>query len=115
MKRMLVTVAAVAATAVVGTAVPLGLSLTASGSEQAPTPAVTRADKGDGQGPPAWAQQKPGKERDAARARWKQERRAHLDAWKAWKKEQQKAWRAQDSHDGPPPWAGGPWKTGPGR
>jgi hypothetical protein len=113
MKRVLVTVAAVAATAVVGTAVPLGLSLTAAGSEQ--PPAVTRTDKGDAHGPPAWAQQKPGEQREAAKARWKQERRAHLDAWKAWKKEQQKAWRAQDSHDGPPPWAGGPWRTGPGR
>jgi hypothetical protein len=116
MKGVLVTVAAVAATAVVGTAVPVGLTLSATGSEQAPA-ATTRAEKGehgDGNGPPAWAQQSPGPDRDAARAQWKKDRRAHLDAWKAWKKEQQKAWRADDSHEGPPPWAGGPWKTGPG-
>ena len=74
MKRVLVTVAAVAATAVVGTAVPLGLSLTAAGSEQPPSPVtgtVTRADKRDAQGPPAWAHQKPRERRDAAKARWK--------------------------------------------
>lgn len=113
MKRVVVTVAAVAATAVVGTAVPLGLSMTASGSEQ--PPAASRVAQGDGQGPPAWVHHKPGKARDAAKGRWQRERRAHLDAWKAWKKEQQEAWRTQDAHDGPPPWAGGPWRTGPGR
>lgn len=112
-KRVLVTVAAVASTAVVGAAVPVGLGLTAAGSEQ--PPAASRVAKGDRQGPPAWAHQKPGEERDAAKTRWKEQRRAHLDAWKAWKKEQQRAWRAQESHDGPPPWAGGPWRTGPGR
>ncbi|RYU13438.1 hypothetical protein [Nocardioides iriomotensis] len=93
MKGVLVTVAAVAATAVVGTAVPVGLTLSATGSEQAP------AAKVSGKPQPHPQSQK--------------ERRAHLDAWKAWKKEQQKAWRADDSHEGPPPWAGGPWKTGP--
>jgi hypothetical protein len=110
MKRILVVVAAVVATAVAA-AVPVGLS--ASGTEQAPAAAV-RAEKGEGNGPPAWAEQSPGPARDAAKAQWKKDRRAHLDAWKAWKKEQQEAWRADDTHDGPPPWAGGPWKRGPG-
>jgi hypothetical protein len=113
MKRVLVTIAAVAATAVVGTAVPVGLTLSATGSTQAPAATVDAA-RGDGNGPPAWARQKPGEARDAARAQWKQDRKAHLEAWRTWKKQQQEAWRAQESHDGKPPWAGGPWKTGPG-
>jgi hypothetical protein len=113
MKRVLVTVAAVAATALVGTAVPVGLTLSASGSTQAPAATVS-GEAADPQGPPPWARQKPGEARDAAKAQWKQDRKAHLEAWRTWKKQQQKAWRAQESHDGKPPWAGGPWKTGPG-
>lgn len=113
MRPVLVAVAAVVATAVAA-AVPVGLALSASGSEQAPAAAVS-AGKGDGNGRPAWAKHAPGAARDAAKAQWRKDRRAHLDAWKAWKKEQQKAWGADDTHEGPPPWAGGPWRTGPGR
>jgi hypothetical protein len=113
MKRVLVTVAAVAATALVGTAVPVGLTLSASGSTQAPAATVS-GEAADPQGPPPWARQKPGEPRDAAKAQWKQDRKAHLDAWKAWKRQQQEAWRAEESHDGRPRWAGGPWRTGPG-
>ena len=97
MHRVLVTVAAAAATAVLAAAVPVGLTLSATGSERAPAAKVgtAKADHGEGNGPPAWARQSPGPERDAAKAQWKKDRRAHLEAWRAWKKQQQKLHRNQ--------------------
>jgi hypothetical protein len=83
---------------------------TALADDQARPPG--RSAVADRPGPPPWVQLH-GPGRDAAKARWKDARRTQLEAWKQRKREQQRAWRADaDGHDGPPPWAGGPWRSG---
>lgn len=92
----------------VGGVPALALTLTAE-QTTGPQPGVTV--KAEQPGPPPWAHAR-GAERQAQKQRWKDQRRAQMDAWKAHKRDQQKAWHAEGEHQGPPPWAGGPWKNG---